>query len=201
MALKRTFTDPVPQLQESNYRSKGIDTFHGQARFTGRQAIEVAGERLAAPFVLLASGAEPVKLRIPGEEHLVMNEDFLSLEKLSPRIAFVGGGYIAAEFAQIAAQSGVKVTVLQHGTRMLKAFDKDLVGWLMTKFRSLGIDVQTGTSVERIERLADGFRVGASRQGQKQSVEADLVVHAAGRAPALSGLNLEAADVELQGDV
>jgi glutathione reductase (NADPH) len=199
MAFKRTFTDPVPELQERNYRSKGVDTFHGQAKFTGRQTIEVAGELLDARYVLLATGAEPVKLGIPGEEHLVTNEEFLSLEALPARVAFVGGGYIAAEFAHIAAQSGAKVTVLQHGTRMLKAFDKDLVGWLMAKFQTLGIDVQTGTSVERVDKLAGGFRVWTSRGSQKQAVEADLVVHAAGRAPALSGLNLDAADVQVEG--
>lgn len=197
MAFKRTFTDPVPELHERHYQSKDIDTFHGKARFTGRQTIEVAGEVLDARYVLLATGAEPVKLGIPGEEHLVTNEQFLSLEALPARIAFVGGGYIAAEFAHIAAQSGAKVTVLQHGPRMLKAFDKDLVGWLMAKFLALGIDVQTSTSVERVDQLAHGFRVWTSRDGQKQSIEADLVVHAAGRAPDFSGLNLEAAGVEV----
>jgi glutathione reductase (NADPH) len=199
MAFKRTFTDPVPELQERTYQSKGIHTFHAQARFTGRQRIEVAGEPLDARFVLLASGAEPVKIGIPGEEHLVTSEEFLSLETLPPRIAFVGGGYIAAECAHIAAQSGAKVTVLQHGSRMLKAFDTDLVGWLMTKFQTLGIDVQTGTAAERVEKVADGFRVWTSRDGQKQGVEVGLVVHAAGRAPALSRLNLEAAGVEVEG--
>lgn len=43
MAFKRTFTDPVPELHERNYKSKGIDTFHGKARFTGRQASKSPG--------------------------------------------------------------------------------------------------------------------------------------------------------------
>ena len=46
MAFKRTFTDPVPELQEHNYQAKGIDTFHGEARFTGRQTLEVNGGQL-----------------------------------------------------------------------------------------------------------------------------------------------------------
>ena len=41
----------------------------------------------------------------------------------------VGGGYIAAEFSHIAAMAGSAVTILQHGDRMLKGFDPDLVGW------------------------------------------------------------------------
>lgn len=199
MAFKRTFTDPVPEQQEHNYQAKGIDTFHGEARFTGRQALEVNGQSLEARYVLLATGAEPVKLGIPGEEHLMTNEGFLALDALPAHIVFVGGGYIAAEFAHIAALAGAKVTVLQHASRMLTAFDKDLVGWLMDKFKSLGIDVQTGTTVESIDMLVHGYRVMSSRDGQKQSVSAELVVHAAGRKPSFSRLNLEAAGVQVEG--
>jgi glutathione reductase (NADPH) len=199
MAFKRTFTDPVPQLQERNYQAQGIDTFHGQAKFTGRQTLEVDGETLEARYVLLASGAEPVKLGIPGEEHLITNEEFLTLDSLPAHIVCVGGGYIAAEFSHIAALAGSKVTVLQHGSRMLKAFDKDLVDWLMEKFQTLGIGVRTGTSVQGIDKTADGYRVWTTRDGERQSVDADLVVHAAGRAPSFSRLNLEAAGVEVEG--
>lgn len=199
MAFKRSFTDPVPELQQHNYQAKGIDTFHGEARFTGRQTLEVNGEALEARYVLLATGAEPVKLGIPGEEHLMTNEGFLTLDALPAHIVFVGGGYIAAEFAHIAALAGAKVTVLQHANHMLTAFDKDLVGWLMEKFKSLGIDVQTGTTVEGIDKLTHGYRVRSSRDGKKQSVDADLVVHAAGRKPDFSRLNLEAAGVEVKG--
>ena len=198
MAFKRTFTDPVPELQEQTYRDKGIDTLHGRATFTGANTLDVGGETLDAKHIVLASGAEPVRLNVPGEEHLATNEDFLALEALPPRMVLVGGGYIAAEFSHIAALAGAKVTVLQHGDRMLKNFDGDLVGWLMEKFEALGIEVRTGTSVERIEETDSGFRVWASADGAKVSVDCDLVVHAAGRAPAFDALNLAAAAVEIE---
>jgi len=198
MAFKRTFTDPVPELQEQAYRSKGIDTFHGRSTFIGTNTLNVDGETLDAKHIVLASGAEPVKLNIPGEEHLATNEDFLSLEALPPRIILVGGGYIAAEFSHIAALAGAKVTVLQRGDRMLKRFDAELVGWLMEKFEALGIDVRTGTSVQCIEKTDGGFRVWAGADGVTVSIDADLVVHAAGRAPAFDALNLEAAGVEIE---
>lgn len=195
MAFKRTFTDPVPELQEQAYRSKGIDTFHGRATFTGTNTLDVDGETFEAKHIVLANGAEPVKLNIPGEEHLATNEDFLSLEALPPRIILVGGGYIAAEFSHIAALAGAKATVLQRGDRMLKHFDAELVGWLMEKFEALGIDVQTGMSVQRIEKTDGGLRVWAGADGVMVSIDADLVVHAGGRAPAFDTLNLEAAGV------
>lgn len=198
MAFKRTFTDPVPERQERNYHRMGVDTLHGQAKFTGPQSLEVNGEALGARFVLLTTGAEPVKLAIPGEEHLVTSEAFLSLESLPSRIVFVGGGYIAAEFACLAALSGSKVTVLQHGNRMLKAFDADLVGWLMEKFDHLGIDVQVGTAVTGIDKTNNGYRVTTTSGRKQQAVDTELVVHAAGRAPDLAPLNLAAAGVHVE---
>ena len=68
----------------------------------------------------------------------------------------------------------------------------------MEKFRAVGIDVRTGTAVEGIEKTGTGYRVNASSAGQAVTVEADLVVHAAGRAPALDGLDPEAAGVAVK---
>lgn len=198
MAYKTAFTDPVPQAREDAYRKNGIDIVHGKARFTGANTLEVDGTGFEARHILLASGAEPVKLNIPGEEHLLTNEEFLSLSALPSRIVLVGGGYIAAEFSHIAALAGAKVTVLQHGERMLKNFDAELVGWLMAKFATLGIDVRTGTTVQRIERTADGFRVWAATNGVEVGFDADLVIHAAGRAPQFADLGLDAAGIELE---
>ena len=61
MAFKRTFTDPVPELQEQTYRDRGIDTIHGRAIFTGANTLDVGGEALDAKHIVLASGAEPVR--------------------------------------------------------------------------------------------------------------------------------------------
>ena len=107
----------------------------------------------------------------------------------------VGGGYIAAEFSHIAARAGARITVLQRAERMLTRFDPDLVGWLMASFRAIGVDVRTRTSVEAIEKRGTLFRVRADSGAQKLEIEADLVVHAAGRAPALAPLDLPTAGI------
>jgi glutathione reductase (NADPH) len=198
MRFKRGFTDPVPQRTEQRFREKGIASYHGWARFTGRNTLQVDGQALEAAQVLIAAGAEPVKLHIPGEEHLIDNERFLELDELPPRIVLVGGGYIAAEFSHIAARAGAKVSVLQHGERMLKGFDPDLVGWLMDAFHALDIDVRLRTKVEAIEPVNGGYRVRASSDGQVSAFDADLVVHAAGRAPALESLDLAAAGIAFE---
>ena len=199
MAFKRSFTDPVPGQREARLAELGADGLQGRARFVGPNALEVHGVgTFGARHILIASGAEPVKLGILGEEHLVDNEGFLSLERLPRRIAMVGGGYVAAEFSNIAALAGARVTILQNGDRMLKAFDPDLANWLMASFRDHGIDVRLGARVERVEKVADDFRVHATAGGKPIEVDADLVVHAAGRAPRLDVLGLAAGGVEAE---
>lgn len=199
MAFKRSFTGPVPERQEKRYRDQGIDAFHGVARFTGPDAVAVDGRGLKARHLLIATGARPVPLGIPGEEHVATSDDFLELESLPPRVAFIGGGYIAAEFSHLAARAGAQVTVLQRGARMLPRFDPDLVGWLMESFGALGIDVRTGAAVKRVEKTSQGFLVHAVANGRALVVAADLVVHAAGRAPDLGALDLPAGGVAVDG--
>lgn len=195
IAFKRSFTDAVPEKHEQSYTQAGINVYHAQARFTGPNSLSIDGQALTAGHVLIASGAEPVSLGIPGEEHVIDNEAFLALERLPRRIVLVGGGYIAAEFSIIVAHAGAQVTILQRGPRMLTGFDRDLVGWLMPRFRDAGIDVRLGTAVEAIEPAATGFVVRASAAGEAKTFEADVVVHAAGRRPALAALDLDAAGI------
>ena len=112
MAFKRSFTDPIPQKQEQRFAARGIDAFHGAARFLAPDAVEVDGTVLTGGHILIATGARPVPLGIPGEEHVATSEQFLELEKLPRRIVLIGGGYIAAEFSHIAARAGAQVTIL-----------------------------------------------------------------------------------------
>jgi glutathione reductase (NADPH) len=196
MRFKHSFTDPVPQQREQNFAEQGIDARRCKARFVGPTTLEAGGERLEARRILIAAGAEPVRLGIEGEQHLVTNEEFLALDTLPRRIAMVGGGYIAAEFSNIAAISGAEVTILQRGDRMLNPFEPELVGWLMEAFEAHGIYVRTETNVEGIEKTDAGYRVSVITNGKSATIDADLVVHAAGRAPALEELNLEAAGVK-----
>jgi glutathione reductase (NADPH) len=198
IAFKRTFTDPVPQKLEHRFAERGIDAFRGKARFTGRDTIEIDGQSLQARHVLIAIGARPVPLTFSGAEYVITSDQFLELDELPARIAMVGGGYIAAEFSHIAARAGAKVTVLQRAERMLTRFEPELVGWLVEQFSDIGVEVRTSTVVEAIDRVSSGFRVRARSGIQEISTEADLVVHAAGRAPDLDALNLSAAGIVVE---
>jgi len=135
----------------------------------------VDGTALEGRHFLIAAGAEPIKLGIPGAKYLVTHEDFLAVESLPPRIVLVGGGYIAAEFAHIAARAGAQVTIVQRDERMLKHFDPDLLGWLMEKFRAIGVDVHTRTTVEAIEKTDSRFTVGASSSHYRSDVLVEFI--------------------------
>lgn len=195
IAFKRSFTDPIPAKHEQRYHENGIATFHGTAQFTGPNSLSVKGTELRARNILIASGAEPVRLDIPGEEHLIDSEAFMALEPLPRRIALVGGGYIAAEFSHIAARAGAQVTILQRADRMLTGFEPELVGWLMEAFDRIGVEVRTNTVVKAVEKAGPHFAVNVQSEHGAASVAADVVVHAAGRAPALGRLNLAAANI------
>lgn len=192
---KRSFTDPVPATREKAYVSQGMDTFHGRARFTGSDTVEVEGRMLRARHIVIAAGAEAVELPIQGAGHLASSEDFLELACLPKRIVLVGGGYIGFEFAHIAARAGAKVTILNRGKRPLTGFDPDLVQLLVARTRALGVDVRLGHEVKAVRKCDAGFEVEAQGPDGTVVIETDLAVHSGGRAPALQCLDLDAAGI------
>src|SRR3989441_5594788 len=193
--FKRTFTDPAPHENEQAFAGAGILTRHGRAHFVDRTTVEVEGETLVGRHVVIAGGARHATLGIPGENLLTTSTQFLELDRLPRRILFVGGGYIAFEFAHVAARAGAEVRVLHRGSRPLQKFDPDLVGTLVETTKEVGVEVGLNTEVVAIERQADRLLVHGRTLAQEQSFEADMVVHAAGRVPEIDDLDLEAAGV------
>ncbi len=196
MRFKRSFTDPVPKSLEERFARAGIAAFHGRARFISTNAVQVGDDVLEAKHVVIAAGAKPASLNIPGEKHLTTSDQFLELTKLPRRIVFVGGGYISFEFAHVAARAGAQVMLLHRGARPLAGFDPDLVMQLVESTRNLGVDVRLGIKVDGIDRVRGGLAVTASGQGNKQVFRAEMAVHGAGRVPEIDDLNLSAAAVE-----
>ncbi len=192
---KRSFTDPVPEKREQAYRKRGIDSYHGRARFTGGDTISVDGQTLKARYIVIAAGAEPVKLPIEGAELLALSDDFLNLKTLPRRIVLVGGGYIGFEFAHVAVRAGASVTVLNRGVRALTGFEPDLVTLLVDRTRALGVDIRLGHEVKAVRKRGGNFEVEAEGPDGRVFIETDLAVHSGGRAPALEALDLDAAGI------
>ncbi len=194
MRFKRTFTDPVPANRERAFEKAGIATYHGPGRFLSPDKLSVDGAVLEARHFVIAAGAKPRRLGVPGEEHLVTSTAFLELDQLPPRIAFVGAGYISFEFAHVARRAGAQAILVGRG-RPLQHFEQDLVTRLVDHTRSLGIELRLDAEVTAIEQRGAAYRLRVNVGGQTDTVEADLVVHGAGRIPNTEGLDLGAANI------
>ncbi|MEX0668814.1 MAG: NAD(P)/FAD-dependent oxidoreductase [Candidatus Saccharimonadales bacterium] len=191
--FKRSFTEEVPINTEKSLRNANIDTFTGSPRFIGNLAIEINDQTLDADKIHIAVGASPAKVPIDGFEHMATSDDFLELNELPERIVFVGGGYISFEFAHIAARFGSHVTILHGDDKPIAMFDDDMVAELLKASEEIGIDVVLNKQVSAIKKKANIFEAH-TKDGQL--FKANLVVHGAGRTPAIANLNLEATNVE-----
>jgi glutathione reductase (NADPH) len=198
--FKRSITDHRPTDLENRFRDAGITGIHGRAHFVGSTSLAVGDETITGRHVVIAAGAQHATLGIPGEDLLTTSTAFLGLDELPARVAFVGGGYIAFEFAHIAARAGATVKILHGGERPLEAFDADLVSQLVEITRELGVEVHVGTTVTAIEKGEDELVVGVRSSEGEGQVAADIVVHAAGRVPEVDDLALGAAGITRAAD-
>ncbi len=199
MRFKRTFTVPVSARTEEAFEKSGIVTFHGSARFSAVDQMVVTAadgstQEIKASHFVIASGATPEPLSIPGEEHVRTSTDFLDLDELPARIAFIGAGYISLEFAHIVQRAGSQAIVLGRSGPLVH-FDQDLVQRLVAHTRNVGIDVRIGADVTAIEKSGTGYRVRVTTNAGTTVVDADMVVHGAGRIPRTKALDLPTAHV------
>jgi glutathione reductase (NADPH) len=192
MARKRAHIAATPENTVGRMREAGIDTITGSARFIGSNAVEVEGQVHAAAAIVVATGARPLDLGIPGAELTTSSTQFMDLDTLPQRVAFIGGGYISFEFSWLAHAAGAEVTIIHRSSDLLRGFDPDLAMMLAERYRRQGIRILLDAPVERVERAGAGVAL-VTPQGV---VEADIAVHGAGRVPNLEGLDLEAAGVE-----
>ena len=194
--FKRSIIESVPKNSEESFIKRGVATFHGRARFVGPTSLQVGDDVLEAINIVVAAGARPADLKIPGAELATTSEQFLELERLPERVLFIGGGYISFEFAHIAARAGARATILHRGQRPLERFDPDLVDRLVTRTRDLGVDVWLGLGVTNIARSSTGIKIRAYSDTGDRDFDTDLVVHGAGRVPEIDDMRLDEAGVE-----
>ncbi|MCC9658390.1 dihydrolipoyl dehydrogenase family protein [Rhodopirellula halodulae] len=193
--FKEEFTRPVAEGKEDAFREKGIKTFHGVAKFVDQKAIEVAGQRLSANRIVIATGARPSDLGIGGESLVTISDDFLQLKQLPHTVVFIGGGYISMEFAGVVAAAGHSVHVIERNEQILSGFDPDLVQQLRKEYESRGVKFYLNATIESISKnddAADSLRVSMKDESR---IDAGLVVHGAGRVPNIGALQLSQGNV------
>lgn len=168
---------PATVLDRDRAAALGIELILGTevtAIDRAARSITLAGGR-ALPYsrLLLATGARPRRLAVPGHEqalYLRRFEDALALRpRLRPgaRVAIIGGGFIGLELAAAAVARGCAVTVIEALPRILmRGVPAELAAAIADRHRAAGVALRTGIGIDRIEPdgaviLADGGRITA----------------------------------------
>lgn len=197
MKFKKTFTEPIPGKRENALKSTGVTTYHGRAHFISENTLQINEDILHAEKFVIANGARPRKLSIPGEELLIDSTAFLELQELPDEILFVGGGYIAFEFAHIVSSFGVKATIVHRGEGPLENFDADLVKLLLKASEAAGIKIILKTNVKGISKENGRLLIHAEQEGKEKTFSTQLAVHSAGRTADIDDLSLEKVNVSV----
>ena len=196
-------------------KTPGITPVEGEARFLDNHTVAVKkmdngqlsmDNEYSAPNIIIATGSVTKFLPIPGAhaEGVVTSTEMLNLATLPQRLCIIGGGVIGLEFASIFQALGSQVTVIEFCKEVLPQFDRDLAKRLRTSLKKRGIEFHTGAAVKEIRPLPitgedreEGLCVDFEEKGKVQSVEADLVLMAVGRAANLDSLNLADVGIEV----
>ncbi len=99
-------------IYKSLLKGSNVELFESRAVLKDAHTLEVGDKTVTAERILIAVGGTPVMPDIPGIEHAISSNQAFHLEDLPERIAVVGGGYIAVEFAGIFAGLGANSTAM-----------------------------------------------------------------------------------------
>lgn len=176
----------------------GVTIYAGHARLRSPNEIEVNGETFSARYILLATGGWPFVPDIPGAEYAITSNEVFYLPELPRRMAVVGGGYIAVEFASIFNGLGVETHLIHRRDRVLRGFDDDLAHHLAKGMAAKGVNLRLETEVQAIERNSSGGYRLMLNDGS--ICEVDQVMYATGRRPLLENLGLEHTQVQCTDD-
>ncbi|WKV12409.1 dihydrolipoyl dehydrogenase family protein [Marivirga harenae] len=196
MKSKQEFVEIMPAKLEKGYEKNGVETFHSSARFIKENQLKVGDEIIEAAKIVIATGAKARHLDFPGGDLTLTSTDFLNFENLPKSLIFIGGGYIAFEFAHMAARYGSKVTIIHRGERPLENFDPFIVEQITKATEELDIELILNTDVSKIEKSEAGYKVTANPDGNEKNWEAEVVINSAGRLPAIFDLDLDKGNVK-----
>lgn len=196
--MRRLRAQIGPHDSAERFRSLGIDVFIGDARFTGLDTIEVAGQTLRFARACIATGARPATPAIPGlaEAGFLNNENVFTLTELPPRLAVLGSGPIGCELAQCFARFGSTVTVIEQAGQVLPREDRDAAEFVIKAMARDNVTFRLNASVVRVERSALGKTLVLKTAGGEERLEVDEILVGIGRAPNVEGMGLEAAGVK-----
>ncbi len=193
-----------------------LTLFHGRAMLLAADRVRVtpgagahheAALELRAPVVVIATGARPATIELPGlpAATTLTNATLFDLQAPPAHLAVIGGGAIGAEMATAFARLGSRVTLLEALPRLLPASPAAAAELVTRALRARGVDVRLGARVARFDVAegalwVDGTGSAEAAAGAAHPVEGvDRVLMAVGRRPNVEGLGLEALGVRIEG--
>jgi glutathione reductase (NADPH) len=195
IAAKDQEIDRLNHVYLKLLEDSGVVLINGRGRMTGSHEVQVGERMISAEKILIAAGGRPWVPEFEGSEHVITSDEAFHLEALPARVAVVGGGYIACEFAGIFRGLGAQVHQVYRGDRVLRGFDEDIREFLGQEMARKGIQFHFERQVEAVRTSGQGFDVVLD-DGEPLTV--DCVMYATGRVPASAGLGLLSAGVEVR---
>jgi dihydrolipoamide dehydrogenase len=183
------------------FKKNKITWLKGHAKFTGNDAIDVAGTSYTAKNFVIATGSSVTPL--PGvevdQQRIVDSTGALELGEVPDHLVVIGGGVIGLELGSVWRRLGAKVTVVEFLDQILPGMDGDVRKEANKIFKKQGFAYRLGTKVTKAENNGAGvtLTVEPAKGGAAETIEASHVLVSIGRRPNTEGLNLEAAGVKL----
>ena len=197
--LQKTLRYEVEVLEHQFARNR-VEVATGTARFVSEHEIEVTrddGEILhyQGEKFIIAVGTKPFRPDyVPFDGKQVLDSDeMLELPEVPRDLIVIGAGVIGVEYATIFAALDVKVTLIEPRDEILTFIDKEITDALMHQMRKGGMTLRLGCKAEKIEKV-DGKVV--AHIGNGRTVEAEMLLFAAGRMGSTGALGLETMGLE-----
>jgi dihydrolipoyl dehydrogenase len=181
----------------SLFKANGVEWVKGTGTFKDANTIAVeGGEDVTFKSAVVATGSFPIRPPIEGldNERCIDSTGLLAQTEVPKRLVVLGGGIIGCEFASIFRRFGSEVTIVEMLDTLIPQEDADAAKELAKQFGRRGIALNLGKQATKVEEAEDGVRV---HFGDGETVEADLMLVAVGRAPTVENLGLEGIGVEL----
>ncbi len=181
--------------QVDGYRDRGVDVFKGDGRIAGPGHVEVGGQTLQTERIVIATGSDAHIPAIDGLEEAGCwtNREATTLAEVPGSIVILGGGPVGVELGQFMRRFGARVTIVEHGERLLAREDPAVGELIAQTLRDEGIELRIGAKAVSVSRR-EGERV-VRLDGGEEVTGRELLV-ATGRAPRVHGIGLEAVGIQ-----
>ncbi|WP_282828015.1 FAD-dependent oxidoreductase [Gulosibacter sediminis] len=210
---KRTLRGKMQAANLKLVETPGALVIVARAEFTGERTLRlVAGDdvlTVTADNVIIGTGATPRIPEIAGlperpldDPRVVTSTELIDADRLPRRLAVLGAGFIALELANLFREFGSAVTVLNRGATLAKSDDPESQAAIVEVLTGIGIDLRHETNLVRVDAPSEPaapLMLTLERGGESSELEVDALLISAGRVPAVEGLGLERAGVEVEG--